>query len=136
MRRMLFATVACLAVVCTTQTAAAPNAGTRLEVPTRVVKALHQAGFPARERCGFIVAEGVPAGQVPGCWLTIERSGYSVHVTPHRSLRDARVVYRRLRNPWATKTRVAMVGTLTVSGFRVPAREWQTIRTLVQRAAR
>jgi hypothetical protein len=129
--RILFATVACLVVACTARPAAARNAGTRLEVPARVATALHQAGFPARKRCGFI-----DEPTIAGCWLTIERSGYSVHVTPHRSVRDARVVYRRLRNPWAKGTRVAMMGTLVVSGFRVPAREWQTIVTIVQRTAR
>src|SRR3954467_3168124 len=134
MRRILFVAVACLAVVCTAQTAAARNAGTRLEVPARVATALHQAGFPARKHCGRIQAEGGLA--VPGCWLTIERWGYAVNITPHRTLHDARVVYRRLSNRWATATRVGMVGRLTVSGFRVPVREWQTILTVVQRAAR
>jgi hypothetical protein len=128
---VVFATVACLAVVWATQVAAARKAGTRLDVPARVATALHQAGFPARKHCGFI-----DAPSAPGCWLTIERSGYSVHVVPHRRLRDARVVYRRLRNPWATGTRVARMGTLVVSGFRIPAREWQTILTIVQRAVR
>jgi hypothetical protein len=104
---------------------------TRLEVPARVAKALNQAGFPARKHCGFI-----DTPTVPGCWVTIERSGYSVYVVPHRSLRDAGVVYRRLRNPWATGTRIALVGRITVSGFRVPAREWQTILTIVRHAAR
>jgi hypothetical protein len=129
---MLLATVACLAVVWTAQTAAASS--TRLEVPARVAKALHRAGFPVQERCGFIQAKG--GRTVSGCWLTIEQSGYSVNVTPHPSVHDAKVVYRRLRNPWATKTRVAMLGTLTLSGFRVPAREWQTVLTVVRRAAR
>jgi hypothetical protein len=128
---MLLATVACLAVVWTAQTAAASNAGTRLEVPARVAEALHRAGFPVQKRCGFI-----DGPTVPGCWLTIERAGYSIHVVPHRSLRDAKVVYRRLSNPWAKGTRVAMVGTLIVSGFRVPARDWQTALTVVRRAAR
>jgi len=131
---MFFATVACFAVVCITETAAEPNApkaGTRLEVPARVGPALRHAGFPARKRCGFVDAPGNPA-----CWLSIRQAGYAADVTPHRSLRDARVVYRRLRNPWATKNRVAMMGTLIVSGFRVPAREWQTIVTIVRRAVR
>jgi len=128
---MLFATVAFLAVVSTMQTAAAPNAGTRLDVPARVGPALRQAGFPARKRCGF-----VDTPRIPACWLTIAQSGYSVSVTPHRSLRDARVVYRLLRNPWATKNRAVMMGTLIVSGFRVPAREWQTIVTIVRHAVR
>src|SRR3954454_22375941 len=134
MRRVLFATVACLVAVCTVQTAAARNAGTRLEVPAGVAKALHRAGFPARERCGGIQADR--GRTVPGCWLTIERSGYSVNVTPHPSLHAARVVYRRLRNRWARKTRVAMVGRMTVSGFRVPPGEWQSILTIVQRTSR
>lgn len=128
---MLFAAVACFAVVCTSQTLAAPDVGTRLEVPGRIATALRQAGFPVKKRCGLVDTPPVPA-----CWLSIERSGYSVHVIRHRSLRDARVVYRRLSNPWATGTRVAMFGKLIVSGFRVPLREWQTIVTAVQRSAR
>jgi hypothetical protein len=128
---MLFATVACLAVVCTSQTLAAPHAGTRLEVPARIAKALRQAGFPVQKRCGSVDEPGVAA-----CWLSIERSGYSAHVIRHRSLREARVVYRRLSNPWAKGTRVAMFGKLIVSGFRVPLREWQTIVAVVQRSIR
>ena len=129
----MFATVACFVVVCTPQTLAAPHAGTRLEVPPRIAKALRQAGFPVQKRCGFV--DG-PVPGVPACWLSIEQSGYSVHVISHRSLRDAKVVYRRLSNPWAKGTRVAMFGKLVVSGFRVPLREWQTIVTVVQRSAR
>jgi len=128
---MVFATVACLAVGCASQTLAAPHAGTRLEVPPRIATALRQAGFPVQKRCGFVDGPGVSA-----CWLSIEQSGYSVHVILHRSLRDAKVVYRRLSNRWATGTRVAMFGKLIVSGFRVPPREWQTIVAVVQRSAR
>ena len=130
---MLFATVACLAVVCASQTAAAAQASTRLEVPPRIATALRQAGFPVQKRCGFVCERG--AG-VPACWLSIEQSGYSVHVILHPSLRDAKVVYRRLSNPWARGTQVAMFGKLIVSGFRVPPREWQTIVTTVKRSTR
>jgi len=128
-RRILFATVACLAVACSSQSLAAPHAGTRLEVPPRIATALRQAGFPVQKRCGGVDAPGVPA-----CWLSIEQSGYSVHVILHRSLRDAKVVYRTLSNPWAKGTRVAMFGKLIVSGYRVPRREWQTIVAVVQRS--
>ena len=128
---MLFATVACLAVACTSQTLAAPHTGTRLEVPPRIATALRQAGFPVKKQCGSVDNPTLPA-----CWLTIERSGYSVHITLHRTLRDAKVVYRRLSNRWATGTRVAMFGKLIVSGFRVPPRQWQTIVAVVQRSAR
>jgi hypothetical protein len=128
---MLVAAVACFAVVCTSQTLAAPHAGTRLEVPVRIEKALRHAGFPVQKRCGSVDEPGVHA-----CWLSIERSGYSVHVVPHRSLHDARAVYRTLSNPWAKGTRVAMFGKLIVSGFRVPLREWQTIVAAVERSTR
>jgi len=129
---MLFATVACLAVVCASQSLAASHAGTRLEVPPRIATALRHAGFPVQKRCGFVDGPGPGAS---ACWLSIEQSGYSVHVILHRSLRDAKVVYRRLSNRWATGTRVAMFGKLIVSGFRVPPRQWQTIVAVVRRSA-
>jgi hypothetical protein len=130
-RRILFAFVASVAVVCTSYPLAAPHAGTRLEVPAGIATGLRQAGFPVQKRCGFVDGPGVAA-----CWLNIERSGYSVHVVPHRSLREAKVVYRRLSNPWAKATRVAMFGKLIVSGFRVPLGDWQRIVAVVERSVR
>jgi hypothetical protein len=135
MRRLIIIVVACLAVVEAAQ-AVTSSTGPRLKVPRRVAKALHQAGFPARTQCGEIDDLGVPIRTVPGCWIVIEQRGYSVHVVPHSTGRSARAVYEQTYSRWAKKRRMAVVRNLVVYGFRVPARQWQTIRRLVIGATR
>jgi hypothetical protein len=128
---MLIIVIACLAMLEVAQSAVAYNATPRLTVPPRVAKALHQAGFPARTQCGEIADSGVPTRTVPGCWVVVERRGYSVHVQPHSTVMAARAAYERTYNRWAKSTRMAVVQKLVLYGFRVPASEWETIRRLV-----
>jgi hypothetical protein len=135
MRRSMIAIVAAfLGILAGTQGAVAYNAVPRIVVSPRVANALHQAGLPARVQCGEVADSGRPTRTVPGCWIVVERRGYSVHVVPHSTGRAATVAYERTYNRWAKRTRMAIVRNLVVYGFRVPASDWLTIRRLVVRA--
>ena len=136
MRRTIIIVVACVGLFQAALAAATSDSRPRLEVPPQVTTALCQDGFLARTQCGGISDFGVPTRTVSGCWLVIERPGYSVHVVPHSTVMAARAAYERTYNRWARNKRMAVVRNLVVYEFRVPASPWQTIRGLVMGATR
>jgi hypothetical protein len=70
---------------------------------------------------------------MPACWLVIYKDGYSVSVTPHSSRAAAKLALHGIYNKWARTTRRIVLGRLVVSGFRVPAKDWNVIRQIVSR---
>src|SRR5665213_1898394 len=134
MRRTLIIVVACVGLVQAAQAAATLDSRPRLKVPPQVTRALRHDGFLARTQCGGISDFGVPTRTVPGCWVVIERTGYSVQVVPHSTVAAARAAYEQTYNRWARNRRMTIVRNLVVYGFRVPGSSWQTIRRLVMSA--
>jgi len=109
----------------------------------KVEKALIAAGYPARSQCGITIVPPPRLGSgshafaghdVSTCWVVVERHGYSVHVTPYTSAALAKLAYERTRNPAATTTRRAAIGSVLLSAYRLPALEWSRISTIVASA--
>ena len=112
----------------------------------RARAALLDEGYPVRQRCGRISIP--PPGlrtrsgmlselrDVPGCWATIERHGYSVRIVQYPSARAATTAYERLNNRSAHRTRRAALGRLMLSAYRLPDAKWTQVRRTVAVAVR
>ena len=112
-----------------------------LKVPQRLTQALVRQGYPVRHPCGSVIEPPPRIGgthghvvlpnDLPACWLVIYKDRYSVSITPHSSPAAARLAYQRTYNKWTRTTRRIVLGRLLVSGFRVPAQDWNAIRQVV-----
>lgn len=117
-----------------------------LQVPAGLAQALVRQGYPAHQACGSVMEPPPPSRthgsniiirveSVPACWLVMYTSGYSVSITPRSSRAAARLAYLRTHNRWARSTRSIAIGTLLVSGFRLPEADWKVIVRTVSAVA-
>jgi hypothetical protein len=105
-----------------------------------VQPALIHAGYPARTQCGEVAEPPTPLSThgriaseqtIPACWVVVERDGFSVHVTPRSDAAAATLASQKIRNRWATRSRVTAVGYVVLTGYRMTSRDWKRISRVV-----
>jgi hypothetical protein len=100
-----------------------------LAIPASLVDDLRSQHYPVRVVCGGVLED---RGFVPACFARIAQGGYSVTIAPHTTEAAARAAYERTSNRWATTKRETAIGTLLLTGFRVPAGTWRSLVRLVR----